>query len=97
MQVIDPIAPRHTAVLKTRVVPITLSNGPAEVEYTTVPKHKKNPEVGVKTLFKGNRLLINQEDALAVKEGEEVCFQHPWNMLQHACNTSSAFCQYRLP
>jgi glutamyl-tRNA synthetase len=59
-------------VLKAGAVPVTLSNGPPEVEYATVPKHKKNPDVGVKTLYKGNRVLIDQEDARALKEGEEV-------------------------
>ena len=51
---------------------MTLSNGPESIEYATVAKHKKNPDVGVKTLYKGSRVLMEQVDAQAVKEGEEV-------------------------
>lgn len=36
---IDPVVPRFTAVEAEGAVPVTLSNGPKDVEYTTVPRH----------------------------------------------------------
>lgn len=72
MQVIDPVAPRHASVLEKGKVPVTLSNGPAELELVTIPKHKKNADVGVKTLFRTATLFIDQEDAQALSQGEEV-------------------------
>lgn len=38
-QVIDPIAPRYTALEKDCIVPLTLEG--AKVEYKTIPKHPK--------------------------------------------------------
>ena len=47
-RLIDPVAPRHTAVTAAGRVPLTLSNGPEVEEVEIVPAHKKNPEVGQK-------------------------------------------------
>lgn len=69
---IDPVAPRHTAVTKAGMVPVTLSNGPAALELTSAPKHKKNPDVGTKVVYKTNRIFIDQADARALSQGEEV-------------------------
>ena len=48
-RLIDPICPRHVAVKSEGRVKLRLNNGPAEPEDVSVPKHKKNPDVGVKT------------------------------------------------
>ena len=62
-------------MLEKGKVPVTLSNGPAQLELLTVPKHKKNPDVGVKTLYRTSSIFIDQEDAQALSQGEEVCFR----------------------
>lgn len=69
---IDPVAPRHTAVAKAGMVPVTLTNGPTALELTSAPKHKKNPDVGTKVVYKTNRIFIDQADARALSQGEEV-------------------------
>lgn len=76
MQVIDPVAPRHVAVTKDGKVPVTVSNGPTKLELLTIPKHKKNPDVGSKTLYRTSSILIDQDDAQALSEGEEVRSAH---------------------
>jgi len=38
---LDPIVPRHTAIDVQDRVPVTFSNGPAQVEAKEGPKHKK--------------------------------------------------------
>ena len=72
LQVIDPVVPRHTAVLQDGKVPVLLSNGPAELELATVAKHAKNPASGKKTLYMAAKIFVDQADACALSEGEEV-------------------------
>ena len=47
-RLIDPVAPRHTAVTAAGRVPLTLTNGPEVEEVEIVAAHKKNPAVGRK-------------------------------------------------
>lgn len=47
-RLIDPVAPRHTAVTAADRVPLTLSDGPEVEEVQVVPRHKKNPALGSK-------------------------------------------------
>ena len=69
---IDPVVPRHTAVLQAAKVPVTLANGPSDLELTTVAKHIKNPATGKKTLYKTSRIFIEQADAALLSDEEEV-------------------------
>ncbi|GMF97880.1 unnamed protein product [[Candida] boidinii] len=71
-KIIDPIAPRHTALLSKNVVPVHLSNGPAEDYSEIKAKHKKNPDVGTKKVFFSSEILLEQEDAATLESGEEV-------------------------
>jgi len=41
-RIVDPVCPRHTAVLAGRV-PLLLSNGPEAPFTRIIPKHKKHP------------------------------------------------------
>ncbi|XP_045484689.1 bifunctional glutamate/proline--tRNA ligase isoform X2 [Pieris rapae] len=70
-KVIDPIASRYTALESNRV-PVNLK-GTSE-STLTVALHPKNPDVGSKTVWVGPRLLIDQVDAQALKEGENTTF-----------------------
>lgn len=69
---IDPIAPRYTAVDKNNHV-FVLVNGVKE-EPLTAPKHPKNPAVGEKTLWVGPKIIIDMEDAHALNEGDNTTF-----------------------
>ncbi|VVT50812.1 uncharacterized protein SAPINGB_P002888 [Magnusiomyces paraingens] len=71
-KVIDPIAPRHTAITLKNAVKVTLSGGPEKPYSEEKPKHKKNPALGNKTVWFSSNLLIDQEDAALTKDGEEV-------------------------
>ncbi|XP_045527430.1 bifunctional glutamate/proline--tRNA ligase isoform X2 [Pieris brassicae] len=70
-KVIDPIAPRYTA-LESNPVPVNLKGSSEST--LTVALHPKNPDVGSKTVWVGPRLLIDQVDAQALKEGENTTF-----------------------
>eukprot|EP00850_Spirogloea_muscicola_P005029 SM000022S07243 [mRNA] locus=s22:695485:699106:- [translate_table: standard] len=71
-KVIDPVCPRHTAVLVEGRVPFELVNGPEEPFVRIVPKHKKYEPAGMKATTFARRVWLEQTDAAAVAEGEEV-------------------------
>lgn len=71
-KVIDPIAPRHTAVEDKDVVKATVSNGPAEPRTEEKPKHGKNAAIGMKKVVYSKDLIFDQADAKSFKEGEEI-------------------------
>jgi len=69
-RVIDPIAPRHTAIGKDANRVIVVNN--ADEEIRSVPKHKKNPDVGMKNVVYKKEVLLESADANSLKEGEVV-------------------------
>lgn len=69
-KIIDPVCPRHTAVLLEDKVPMTISGVTEEV--VEVPKHVKNPSVGMKKQIRTATILIDQEDAQLLQNGEEI-------------------------
>lgn len=62
---------------------MTINGGPAGVEVKTLPKHKKNPEVGDKKTVYSSSILIEQEDALSFEDQEEVGLMFHWVRLFH--------------
>lgn len=73
-KVIDPIAPRHTAILKENAVvaKLTGEGTPDKIITEEKPKHKKNPDVGKKPVLYGPEVYIDQEDAQTLKQDEEI-------------------------
>ncbi|CAN2387448.1 Bifunctional glutamate proline--tRNA ligase [Pristimantis euphronides] len=71
-KVIDPVAPRYNALLKSQVVPVNIPG--AQEGMTEVAKHPKNAEVGMKPVWYGPRVLIEGADAETLSEGEMVTF-----------------------
>lgn len=69
-KVIDPIAPRYTAVDAFNKVPIIIE-GVSEQEVKAM-KHPKNPDVGEKTVWLSPKVWIDEADAILIKEGENV-------------------------
>ena len=52
---------------------MTVKGSPAQVEVKTLPKHKKNPEVGEKKTVYSSKIFVEQEDAISFDDQEEVC------------------------
>ncbi|CAH0728210.1 unnamed protein product, partial [Brenthis ino] len=78
-KVIDPIAPRYTA-LESTPVPVNLKD--IESDSTLkVALHPKNADVGTKTVWVSKRLLIDQNDAKTLKEGENATFINYGNIM----------------
>ena len=53
-------------------MPVTIKGGPASPEVKSVPKHKKNPEVGEKKTVYSSQIFVEQEDARSFEDQEEV-------------------------
>ncbi|THH29089.1 hypothetical protein EUX98_g5103 [Antrodiella citrinella] len=71
-KIIDPIAPRFWAISKEGKVSVTIKGGPAVPEVKTLPKHKKNAEIGEKKTVFSSQILVEQEDAQSFEDQEEV-------------------------
>lgn len=53
-------------------VTVTIKSGPSTPEIKTLPKHKKNPEVGEKKTVYTSAIFLEQEDAASFENQEEV-------------------------
>ncbi|KFA72457.1 hypothetical protein S40288_08346 [Stachybotrys chartarum IBT 40288] len=71
---IDPVAPRHTALLQKDMVKIELtgSDAPTAPVIEDRPKHPKNPSVGTKQVVFASKVYIDQEDAKMFRDDEEI-------------------------
>ncbi|KAH0622690.1 hypothetical protein JD844_025203 [Phrynosoma platyrhinos] len=78
-KVIDPVAPRYTALLKNEVVIVNIPE--AQEEMKEVAKHPKNAEVGLKPVWYSSKVLIEGADAETLTEGETVTFINWGNII----------------
>ena len=71
-KVIDPIAPRHTAILAADAVACTIKGARSAPHTEEKPKHGKNPDLGTKKVTYAPTILVEQEDAKSFKQDEEI-------------------------
>eukprot|EP00262_Sarcandra_glabra_P015551 TRINITY_DN4809_c0_g2_i1.p1 TRINITY_DN4809_c0_g2~~TRINITY_DN4809_c0_g2_i1.p1 ORF type:complete len:496 (+),score=78.37 TRINITY_DN4809_c0_g2_i1:202-1488(+) len=71
-KIIDPICPRHTAVLEERRVVLILTDGPEKPFVRIIPRHKKYDDAGKKATTYTKRIWIENADASSVSVGEEI-------------------------
>ncbi|KAH7960307.1 hypothetical protein HPB49_018598 [Dermacentor silvarum] len=71
-KVIDPVAPRHTAVEEQDVVVVDVPG--LKEERLQVAVHPKNPALGQREVVVAPQLLVDQVDAQAMKAGDNVTF-----------------------
>ena len=69
---IDPVAPRHTAILKADAVTCTVKGARTAPHTEKRPKHGKNPDLGMKRVTFAPTIIISQEDAKSFKQDEEI-------------------------
>lgn len=87
---IDPIAPRHTAVLKKDAVKAIVKGAPDVPFIEEKQKHAKNAAVGTKKVVFGNSILFEQEDAKTFKQDEEITVMNWGNAFVRKIETDSA-------
>ncbi|XP_040575961.1 bifunctional glutamate/proline--tRNA ligase [Lepeophtheirus salmonis] len=78
-KIIDPIAPRYTTVDESYHVLVNI-NGLKE-ESVEFDKHPKNSDVGKKTLWRSSKVIIDGDDAEALKENEKATFINLGNVM----------------
>jgi len=79
---IDPVAPRYTGITLQNQAIIELDNFNAQQpEVVSVALHPKNPSVGKKAISRSSRVIIEQDDARLIKEGEEVTLMNWGNVI----------------
>ncbi|CAH8330396.1 unnamed protein product, partial [Eruca vesicaria subsp. sativa] len=71
-KMIDPVCPRHTAVVEERRVLLTLTNGPDEPFVRIIAKHKKFEGAGEKATTFTKSIWIEEADASVISVNEEV-------------------------
>ncbi|KAH7986235.1 hypothetical protein HPB52_025115 [Rhipicephalus sanguineus] len=71
-KVIDPVAPRHTAVEEQDVVVVDVPG--LKEDRLQVAVHPKNPALGQREVIVAQQLLVDQVDAQAMKAGDNVTF-----------------------
>ncbi|XP_007252600.3 bifunctional glutamate/proline--tRNA ligase isoform X1 [Astyanax mexicanus] len=87
-KVIDPVAPRFSALLKQQVVPISIPE--AKEEMKEAAKHPKNAEVGMKPVWYGPKVFVEGADAETFTEGETVTFINWGNIIISKINKDSS-------
>lgn len=70
--IIDPVTPRYTAIVKSTAVKLVIENGPETIEAKSHPLHPKNDSIGSKAVIYGKELWIESDDAKAIEEGEKI-------------------------
>ncbi|XP_067421040.1 bifunctional glutamate/proline--tRNA ligase isoform X2 [Emydura macquarii macquarii] len=78
-KVIDPVAPRYTALLKDEVITVNIPEALEEMK--EVAKHPKNTDVGLKPVWYSSKVLIEGADAETFTEGETVTFINWGNII----------------
>ncbi|KAK2966190.1 hypothetical protein RJ640_008756 [Escallonia rubra] len=71
-KLIDPVCPRHTAVLEERRVLLTLVDGPDDPFVRIIPRHKKYERAGEKATTFTKRIWIDHADAQSISVDEEI-------------------------
>ncbi|KAK9867379.1 hypothetical protein WJX84_011083 [Apatococcus fuscideae] len=89
-KIIDPVCPRHTAISDLQRVNLHLTNGPQSPEVISVPKNKKHPPAGLKATTQSQDIWLEQADAAAVKEGEEVTLMDWGNCIIRRIETGAS-------
>lgn len=87
---IDPVAPRHTAILKKDLVKATVKGAPNSPVTEEKQKHAKNPAVGLKKVVFSNSLAFEQEDAKSFKQDEEITVMNWGNAIVRKIETDPA-------
>eukprot|EP01147_Barroeca_monosierra_P002777 gene2777-5630_t len=70
-KVIDPVAPRYTALDSQNIVHVTVKNFSGK-DVRSVPLHPKNPDVGTKEVVLANQIVIEQEDAQVINVKDKI-------------------------
>ena len=69
---------------------VTVNGGPSSPEIKTLPRHKKNPEIGEKKTVYSSQILIEQEDAASFDDQEEITLMDWGNAIVRSKNVDAS-------
>ncbi|KAJ9134300.1 Glutamyl-tRNA synthetase [Pleurostoma richardsiae] len=89
-KVIDPVSPRHTAILQKDAVKVTVTGAdvPAQPRSEDKPKHPKNKDVGTKKVVFADEVILEQADLALMKTDEEITLMSWGNAFVRAIDDS---------
>ncbi|MCJ1275927.1 hypothetical protein MMC21_003732 [Puttea exsequens] len=92
-KVIDPVAPRHTAIATEHSIKATVKGARLAPYTEDKPKHGKNPGLGTKKVAFSEEILIEQVDAQNFQQDEEITLMNWGNAfvrkISHSLNPLS--------
>lgn len=80
-KIIDPVAPRHSAIVEPVKITLEGEDAPQEPKTLMKPKHKKNPDVGNKKVIYYKMIIIDKADADSIEVNEEVTLMDWGNII----------------
>jgi glutamyl-tRNA synthetase len=86
---IDPMAPRHTAIVQDKLVYCQV-RGIDQPDVAAKPKYVKNPELGTKQVMYDKTIIIEQSDAQTLKQDEEITLMNWGNAYVRQITKDSA-------
>ncbi|KZS88349.1 glutamate-tRNA ligase [Sistotremastrum niveocremeum HHB9708] len=88
-KIIDPIAPRYWAVETNNMTRVVLK-GQIGTEARTNPLHKKNSDIGTKTVAYSPVIYVDQADAASFEDNEEITLMDWGNAFVRTKTTNSS-------
>ena len=88
-QILDPIAPRYTAISTEKLCLVVLQNGPIEPKEEIHPLHPKNAEVGTGKIMFFHKIFVEFDDASTIQPGEKVTFMKWGNAIIHSISETT--------
>ena len=74
--IIDPVAPRYNAIVKSTAVRVVLENVDDEISAKSVPLHPKNDSLGSKAMIYGKCCYIERDDAKTINVGDKIALRN---------------------
>ena len=88
-KILDPIAPRYTAISSESICILELTNGPSEPRVESHPLHQKNASLGNCDVSYFNRVLLENDDAATLVAGEKITLMKWGNVVVHSIEPAS--------
>ncbi|OIW28248.1 glutamyl-tRNA synthetase [Coniochaeta ligniaria NRRL 30616] len=88
-KLIDPVAPRHTAIAAADAVHCDVVGGDC-TQVLDVPKYVKNPSLGSRRIKTHKTIIIEQVDAQSLHVGQEITLMHWGNAIVREISTSTS-------
>jgi glutamyl-tRNA synthetase len=74
--IIDPVAPRYNAIVKSTAAKVILENVQDEIQAKSVSLHPKNEALGSKAMIYGKHCYIERDDAKTINVDDKIALRN---------------------